>query len=75
MRDVMPSPEPTLRRCPVCGSSELRTDAVVDRGWILLAECARCDRRWTASEEPGAAPHVARARPARCSPREVVSAA
>ena len=75
MRYVMPSIGRGPRRCPVCGSSELRTDAVVDRGWILLAECARCDRRWTASGEPGAAPHVARVRPARCSPREVVSAA
>ena len=70
MRDVMPSPERTLRRCPVCGSSEVRTDEVVDRGWTLLAECARCDRRWTASAESGAV-----ARLARCAPREVVSAA
>jgi hypothetical protein len=70
MRDVMPSPERTLRRCLVCGSSEVRTDEVVDRGWILLAECAHCDRRWTASAEPGAAVRLAR-----CSPREVVSAA
>ena len=75
MRYVMPSIGRASRRCPVCGSSELRTDAVVDRGWILLAECALCDLRWTASGEPGAAPHVARVRPARCSPREVVSAA
>jgi hypothetical protein len=75
MHDVTPSIERASRRCPVCGSSELRTDAVVDGGWLLLAECARCDRRWTASGEPGAAPHVARVRPARCSPREAVSAA
>ena len=75
MRDVMPSPERTLWRCLVCGSSEVRTDEVVDRGWVLLAECARCDRRWTALAQPGAAAHVARARPARRSPREVASAA
>jgi hypothetical protein len=70
MRDVMFSPERTLRRCPVCGSNAVRTDEVVDRGWILLAECARCDRRWTASAGPGAV-----ARLARCASREVVSAA
>jgi transcription elongation factor Elf1 len=75
MRDVMSSLESALRCCPVCGSSEVRSDEVVDRGWVLLAECARCDRRWTASAEPGAAPHVARARPARRSAREVASAA
>ena len=40
MRDVMPSPERTLWRCLVCGSSEVRTDEVVNRGWVLLAECA-----------------------------------
>jgi hypothetical protein len=75
MRDVIPSPERTLQSCGVCGSSEVRTDEVVDRGWILLAECTRCGRRWTACAEPGAAAHVTRPRPARRSPREVASAA
>ena len=75
MRDTMPSPERTLRRCLVCGSSEVRTDEVVNRGWVLLAECAHCDRRWTAPAEFGAAPHVALARPVRRSTREVASAA
>ena len=33
--------------CPVCGSREVRTDAVEEREWLLLAECPRCDHRWT----------------------------
>ncbi|MDJ0786747.1 MAG: hypothetical protein QNK05_08050 [Myxococcota bacterium] len=37
----------TLRRCMVCGSSEVRTDEVVDLGVLLLSECPRCDHRWT----------------------------
>ncbi len=42
--------EPVLRtttRCLVCGFTEIRTDEVVDRGVVLLAECPRCDHRWT----------------------------
>ena len=41
-------------RCPVCGSAELGTDEVVDRGLLRLAECRRCEHRWTA-REPAAA--------------------
>jgi len=37
----------TLLRCLVCGSSEVRTDEVIDRGVVLLGECRRCDHRWT----------------------------
>ncbi len=33
--------------CAVCGSRELRIDAVDHDGWLLLSECARCDHRWT----------------------------
>jgi hypothetical protein len=33
--------------CPVCASREVRTDAVEQSGWLLLAECPRCDHRWT----------------------------
>ena len=40
-------PTRTLTRCLVCGFSEVRTDVVVDRGVVLLAECPRCDHRWT----------------------------
>ena len=37
----------TLRRCMVCGSSEVRTDEVAELGVLLLSECPRCDHRWT----------------------------
>jgi hypothetical protein len=37
----------TLRRCLVCGFSEVRTDEVSERGVLLLNECPRCDHRWT----------------------------
>jgi hypothetical protein len=36
-----------LQRCRVCGFAELRTDEVVDRGLVLLAECPRCEHRST----------------------------
>jgi hypothetical protein len=42
----------TLTRCLVCGFSEVRTDEVVDRGTILLAECPRCEHRWTERAVP-----------------------
>lgn len=44
----------TLTRCLVCGFNEVHTDQVVDRGTVLLAECPRCDHRWT--ERPLAMP-------------------
>ena len=34
-------------RCRVCGFFEVRTDEVVDRGHLLLAECPRCEHRST----------------------------
>jgi len=37
----------TLSRCLVCGSSEVRTDQVIDHGVVLLSECARCEHRTT----------------------------
>jgi len=42
-------------RCGVCGFSEVRTDEVVDRGVLFLAECPRCDHRWTSPEPIAAA--------------------
>lgn len=45
----------TIHRCRVCGSVEVRTDEVVDRGLVLLAECRRCEHRWT-DAAPGEAP-------------------
>ncbi len=44
----------TQGRCLVCGFSEIRTDEVVDRGVVFLAECPHCEYRWT-SPEPIAA--------------------
>jgi len=51
----------TIHRCRVCGSVEVRTDDVVDRGLVLLAECRRCENRWTEAS-PGEAPRRAVAR-------------
>lgn len=49
MRRVLelPAARRTVSRCLVCGSREVRTDEVADRGWVLLAECPHCDHRWT----------------------------
>lgn len=44
----MTSATRTLTRCLVCGFTEVQTDEVIDRGWVLLAECRRCSHRWTA---------------------------
>jgi len=43
----------TVTRCLVCGSREVRTDEVQERGLLLLSECPRCQHRWT--ERPLAA--------------------
>jgi hypothetical protein len=51
----MNAPQRTLSRCLVCGSSEVRTDEVVDRGVVLLAECPRCRHRWTERSAPTSA--------------------
>ena len=55
MQPVLHTPARTLARCLVCGSSEVRTDEVVDRGLVFLAECPRCEHRWT-SRTPLEAP-------------------
>ena len=76
MQSVLHTPTRTLTRCLVCGSSEVRTDEVVDRGLVFLAECPRCEHRWTshtpleAAERPPAVERL----PAR-TVREVASAA
>jgi hypothetical protein len=69
-------------RCRICGFSEVRTDEALDRGVIFLAECPRCEHRWTSQEpiavDSTAAPSIVTARfqrvPARLS-REVQPAA
>ncbi len=53
-------------RCCICGFSEVRTDEVIDRGVLFLAECPRCEHRWT-SQEPIAADSTAA--PARATAR------
>ena len=73
MQSVLHTPTRTLTRCLVCGSSEVRTDEVVDRGLVFLAECPRCEHRWT-SPTPLEAPATVEHLPARML-REVASAA
>ena len=69
----LPAAHRTVGRCAVCGFTEVITDEVVDRGWILLAECPHCDHRWTETlapvlavdaPAPRRAPAPVRARPA-----------
>ena len=60
--------------CTVCGSREVRSDAVENGGWLLLAECPRCDHRWT--QPLGEAPARTPARVTALAPLpEVASAA
>ena len=43
----------TLTRCLVCGFTEVRTDEVIDRGVVMLAECPRCQHLWTVRPKAG----------------------
>ena len=36
-----------LTRCQLCGFAEIRTDEVLDPEILFLAECPRCENRWT----------------------------
>ena len=76
MGEAMQTALRTLTRCLVCGFSEVRTDEVIDRGVVLLAECPRCRHRWT-EPRPAAAEGLAPpAAPVLARPgREVASAA
>ncbi len=66
----------TVSRCLLCGFTEVRTDEVVNRGVVLLAECPRCQHRWTECRPGGAEPQRSPAAPALSrSSREVASAA
>ena len=60
-------------RCHVCGFTEVRTDEVVDRELMVLAECPRCDHRWT--HAPASSRDAARAVAFARVRREVASAA
>ena len=44
---TLSAPTRTLNRCLICGFSEVRTDAVVDRGLVMISECPRCEHRAT----------------------------
>ena len=76
--------------CAVCGSREVRTDAVEQgsksraasrrraetSSWLLLAECPRCDHRWTQRLSEASAPARAPVRVAAAAVRpEVANAA
>jgi len=39
-------------RCSVCASENIATDEVLDRDVLRLAECRRCQHRWTESIRP-----------------------
>jgi len=74
MQNVLRMATRTLVRCLVCGSREVRTDEVVNRGVMLLAECPHCQHRWTEAAIP-ALPAPEQLRPALPARREVASAA
>lgn len=72
MRSELSTARKTLTRCLVCGFAEVRTDEVIDRGTVFLAECPRCEHRWTSAEAPR--PSLAVRTPAHAR-EEVASAA
>jgi hypothetical protein len=69
MEVLMPPALRTLTHCPVCRSAEVHTDEVTDREVVLLAECPRCEHRWTLQLAPAATalPEAAPAPPARAA--------
>jgi hypothetical protein len=64
-----------MQACVVCGSRNVRTDAVEHDGWLALSECAHCDHRWTQPLREGPAPARALLRVAARARPEVASAA
>jgi hypothetical protein len=76
MAQVLRLPEAPPYPCRVCGCNPVRVDvadAGVDLGGLLLAECPRCDHRWT--EVLRERRQVIAARPVRRAVREGASAA
>lgn len=61
-------------RCRVCGCDDVHTDEVVDGEVLCLAECPRCDHRWT-TRAPRPRMRSVASRAAQPAPREVASAA
>lgn len=43
-------------RCAICSCREVRTDEVFEHGPMILAQCTRCEHRWTARREPAGEP-------------------
>ena len=65
-------------RCRVCGCAEVRTDEVVDTAVLALAECSRCEHRWTSAAPPRvsrSAPPMSVVRPVAALRPEVARAA
>lgn len=54
-------------------TAQPQRDLAPELRWVLLAECSRCDHRWTRSGEP--APHPVRAHVAARSRAAVATAA
>jgi hypothetical protein len=63
---------PLSGRCCVCGCGEVHTDEVMDVEPLFLAECPRCDHRWT-SRAP--LPRVRKVAPRAALTQEALTAA
>jgi len=46
------APEAAAPSCAVCHGTEIVFDEVFDGGVLLLAECRRCEHRWTSRARP-----------------------
>jgi len=63
-------------RCVVCGFGAVHTDEVIDRGVVFLAECPRCEHRWTSDAPLAEGPaRVVRLTAQPAGAREVATAA
>ncbi len=67
MSRALPAIGRNVTRCLVCGFSEVRTDAVMDRGLLLLHECPHCTHRWTVCDEQPRPVVLSARRPGRLS--------
>ncbi len=50
-------PNIEILHCEVCGSADMEVDEVQSGGRLLLAECGRCDHRFTGRVESARASH------------------
>ena len=72
MPRTLPLPLDPGVRCRVCGCGEVHTDEVVDGEALFLAECPRCDHRWTARAP---LPRVHRVAPRKVAPEQEAASA